>query len=53
MSLREYHDVVCLKGQVALLGNVVLPDSYRKHQKRRLRNHRVRDVGPPVRCPGA
>ncbi len=45
VSLREYHDVVCLSGQVALLDNVVLPDSYRKNQSRRLRSHRIRDVG--------
>jgi len=51
VSLREYHDVVCLSGQVALLDNVVLPDSYRKNQRRRLRNHRIRDVGPRFGVP--
>jgi capsular polysaccharide biosynthesis protein len=51
VSLREYHDVVCLRGQVAVQGNVVLPDTYRKPQKRRLRNHRVRDIGPRFGVP--
>jgi capsular polysaccharide biosynthesis protein len=51
VSLREYHDVVCLKAQVAVLDNVVLPDTYRKPLKRRLRNRRVRDIGPRFGVP--
>ena len=51
VSLREYHDVVCMRGQVALQGNVILPDTYRKNQKRRLRNRRIVDIGPRFGVP--
>ena len=29
LSLREYHDVLCRRNQVATKGNLVLPESYR------------------------
>ena len=38
MSLREYHDVVCAPGQVAIQGNLLLPDTYRHNQRKRLKN---------------
>jgi len=38
MSLREYHDVVCAPGQLVIQDNLLLPDTYRHNQRRRLRN---------------
>ena len=45
MSLREYPGVVCLPGQVALLDNLVLPDSYRHNQYFSLSNRHLTNVG--------
>jgi capsular polysaccharide biosynthesis protein len=36
--LREYHDVLCLPGQVVVSGNLLLPDTYRHNARRRLTN---------------
>jgi capsular polysaccharide biosynthesis protein len=44
MWLREYYDVVCAPGQVAVQGNLLLPDTYRHNQRRRLTNHRTREI---------
>jgi capsular polysaccharide biosynthesis protein len=44
MWLREYYDVVCAPGQVAMQGNLLLPDTYRHNQRRRLTNHRTREI---------
>ncbi len=38
VSLREYDDVTCLPRQAAYGDGLVLPESYRHHFKRRLRN---------------
>jgi hypothetical protein len=46
VSLREYHDVICAPGQIAVQGNLVLPDSFRHNQYSRLWNRFVEDAGP-------
>lgn len=46
LSLREYHDVTCLPGQVVVQRNVLLPDSFRHIVKPRLNNRFLRDLGP-------
>lgn len=46
ISLREYHDAVCIPGQVVVKGNLVLPDTYRHNQRRRLRNRYTQELGP-------
>jgi capsular polysaccharide biosynthesis protein len=62
LSVREYRDVVCEPGQVAVLGNLVLPETYRHGRYRRLMNRRltritrwfVDDVPvPPTRLEGS
>jgi capsular polysaccharide biosynthesis protein len=45
-TLREYTDVVCRPGQVAVQGNVVLPDSYRHIPQPRLVNASLEDLAP-------
>jgi capsular polysaccharide biosynthesis protein len=46
MSLRDYADVVCAPGQVAVRGNLLLPDSFRHNQYPRLRNRWTIDLAP-------
>lgn len=46
VSLREYHDVVCRRGQVAVQGNLLLPDTYRHHQYARLANRSTKELSP-------
>jgi capsular polysaccharide biosynthesis protein len=46
MSHREYLDVVCAPGQVVLQDNLLLPDTYRQNQGRRLGNYLTRELGP-------
>lgn len=46
VSLREYLDVVCAPGQLVIAGSLLLPDSYRHNQARRLVNIRTRELGP-------
>jgi capsular polysaccharide biosynthesis protein len=46
VSLREYSDVVCAPGQVAVRGNLLLPDSFRHNQYPRLRNRWTVDIAP-------
>jgi capsular polysaccharide biosynthesis protein len=46
MSHREYLDVVCAPGQVVLRDNLLLPDTYRQNQARRLGNYHTRELGP-------
>lgn len=38
LSMREYRDVVCRPGQVAVLGNLVLPETFRHGRYPRLKN---------------
>ena len=45
-SLREYHDPVCLPGQVLTTGNLLLPETYRHNQRRRLTNRHTEELGP-------
>lgn len=62
--LREYREVTCWPGQLALLDGVVLPISFHHPWARRLKNRRTTDVtdhfcrthhrpDPPARLPGA
>lgn len=46
MSLREYHDVLCSPGQVAIQGNLLLPDTYRHNARRRLINRYTEELSP-------
>lgn len=46
MSHREYLDVICAPGQVVLKDNLLLPDTYRQNQGRRLGNYLTRELGP-------
>jgi capsular polysaccharide biosynthesis protein len=46
LGLREYHDVVCAQEQVALLGHVALPDSYRHIARPRLNSRPLPLVAP-------
>jgi len=46
LSLREYHAPVCLPGQVVTSGTLLLPDTYRHNQRRRLVNRHTREVAP-------
>ncbi len=45
MTHREYLDVVCAPGQVVLQGGLLLPDTYRQNQGRRLGNYHTRELG--------
>jgi capsular polysaccharide biosynthesis protein len=53
LSLREYVDVVCAPGQVALQGHLLLPDTYRHVQRRRLGNRFTEELGPRFARPKA
>ena len=63
VSLREYHDVLCLPGQVALQENLVLPDTFRHHKDPVIWNRflpdaserfaQVPSTGTPLRLRGA
>ncbi len=44
MSLREYPDVVCLPGQVAVSGNLILPDTFRHSRRVRMVNQYTHDI---------
>ncbi|MGN6576533.1 MAG: glycosyltransferase family 61 protein [Nocardioides sp.] len=44
-SLREYHGPVCLPGQVLTTGNLLLPETYRHNQRRRLVNRHTEELG--------
>ena len=44
--LREYYDVVCLPRQVAVQENLVLPDTYRHNQAKRLEHRFMYDFSP-------
>lgn len=46
LSLREYHDVTCLPGQVLAQRNVLLADTFRHNQHRRLRSNFVQERAP-------
>ncbi|MDQ4052779.1 MAG: glycosyltransferase family 61 protein [Actinomycetota bacterium] len=43
LALRSYDDVVCLPHSGVLRGNVVLPDTYRRRQRQRMRSAAVVD----------
>ena len=51
MSLREYPEAVCLPGQVAVSGNLVLPDTYRHSRRRRMDNKYTHDLAPRFAMP--
>lgn len=64
LSLREYHNVICTRGQVAIQGNLLLPDTYRHNQYVSLGNRfttnlssgfaePLQDVSRPGRLAGA
>lgn len=46
MSLRRYDDVLCLPRQVAVRGNLALPDTFRFNAAPELHNRYLRDLGP-------
>lgn len=46
MHLREYKRAVCVPGQVLTKGNLLLPDTYRHNQSRRLTNKYTQELGP-------
>lgn len=46
VSLREYHDVVCAPGQLVVRDNLLLPDTYRHNQRRRLKNLYTEELSP-------
>lgn len=46
MSLREYNDVVCAPGQLVIQGNLLLPDTYRHNQRKRLKNLYTEELSP-------
>jgi capsular polysaccharide biosynthesis protein len=49
--LREYYDVVCLPGQVAVQANLILPDTYRHNQQKRLRHSLTYDFSARFATP--
>lgn len=51
LSLRRYDQVRCLRGQVVVQGNLMLPDSFRHGYRRRLQNTFVNDRGPGFAVP--
>ncbi len=46
VHLREYKRAVCLPGQVLTKGNLLLPDTYRHNQRRRLTNKYTEELAP-------
>lgn len=46
LCLREYTDVVCAEGQVAVRDDLLLPDSFRHNQYPRLTNRWTTDLSP-------
>ena len=46
VSLREYYDVVCAPGQVVVQDDLLLPDTYRHNQRKRLRNLYTEELSP-------
>jgi capsular polysaccharide biosynthesis protein len=53
MFLREYYDVVCLPRQIAVQGNLILPDSYRHNQQKRLNHTFIDELSPRFARPVA
>lgn len=51
LSLREYYDVVCSPGQVAMSGNLLLPDTFRHHRADRLANRNTRELAQRFAAP--
>lgn len=51
MSLREYNDVVCAPGQLVIQGNLLLPDTYRHNQRKRLKNLYTEELSPRFATP--
>ena len=51
MSLREYHDVVCAPGQLVIQDNLLLSDTYRHNQRRRLKNLYTEECAPRFAMP--
>lgn len=46
LALREYYDVLCLRGQVVVKDNLLLPETYRHHLYPRLVNHVTTEIAP-------
>ncbi len=46
VALRDYRDALCVPGQVLVSGQLMLPDSFRHNQRKRLKNRFTHDVGP-------
>jgi hypothetical protein len=46
LSLREYHDVTCIPGQIVVKGNLLLPETYRNVKRARLGNRFTRELSP-------
>jgi len=46
MTLRDYHDVLCVRGQLTVKDNLVLPATYRHHLRPRLLNRMTTELGP-------
>lgn len=51
VSLREYYGVVCAPGQVVIQDNLILPDTYRHNQKKRLKNLYTEELSPLFAMP--
>lgn len=45
VALRRYRDVLCVPGQIAVQGNVLLPDTFRHNRAAWLFNRYTRDLG--------
>lgn len=45
LSLRQYHAAACVPGQVLVSGGVLLPETYRHNQRRRLTNQYTVELG--------
>jgi capsular polysaccharide biosynthesis protein len=51
LSVREYHDVTCLPGQVVLKDNLLLAETYRHVGSPRLRNRFTSELAPQFAVP--
>lgn len=46
LALREHHDVLCVRGQLAVKDNIVLAATYRHHLRPRLLHRMTSELGP-------
>lgn len=51
MALRAYDDVVCAPRQVVVHDGVLLPDTFRRSHRRRLRSNALNDLAPRFAVP--